>query len=350
MLNEFLNVTYKHASAQQEEHELISMLRKLPPDELYKIATGQVDLMAKTANDDEEWLEKFKGTPLMDQAVALAQQELQIDMSDIQKREQRQMERANEPQETSDGSYIMKDKIRVQKKMLELQLASADGSAGAAAPLPPPGVGAGAPEVGAQGAGAPGPEAAPVGAQKFGSAVKEYEAKHSKKTAANKLAEAFVSFADNMGRELARADAQKIAQQQTVMTVGDTAGRVMAKTAFDWAGAGKKVMDVAKAHPGAAIGAGAGALSGLAHGLQKDERGERHLVRGALEGAAGGAVGAGLGAGAQGIKTRMAQGMPAVDALKGTVSSAAKDLKSRFQGASEKLVSPNYAAQVPAPV
>lgn len=311
MLDQFLSVSYQHDRVSREEREMVELLKNLPNDELYKIASGEPIEKLADCSENEEWLEKFRGSPLLEQAVQLAQQELMLDMADVQKREQEAAEHAAEP---PDETYRAKDKIRIQKRMLELQLAQQ--TLGAAAPAAAPM----APEVGAQGAGAVGPEAAPV--------------------EANKTAAQLIAFADNMGRELARQDFQKAAHAQHLEEIGKAAGAVMAKTAIDWAGLGTKALGAVKAHPGAAIGAGLGAAGGLAHGLQKDERGERHLLRGALEGAAGGAAGAGLGAGVQGVASRMSgtNPMKLTEALKDTTRAGLEGVGIKAQSAAKRLV------------
>jgi hypothetical protein len=58
----------------------------------------------------DEWLAQFEGTPLLEQALEMAQQELQLEMQQIEERQERP------------DSFAEQDKIRAQKKLLELQL------------------------------------------------------------------------------------------------------------------------------------------------------------------------------------------------------------------------------------
>ena len=157
MLNEFLKVAYNTSIRDQEKQELDALLSKLPVSELHKLASGtpiaalygHMDKKAyceTTGTGEATWLDQFKGTPLFDQAIALEQQELQAEVLDMQKRQERRAQTANE-----DTLYDQRDKLRVQKKLLALELAKQQGGAGAGAPPAAP------PGEPAQGAGAPGP-------------------------------------------------------------------------------------------------------------------------------------------------------------------------------------------------
>lgn len=66
-------------------------------------------------SNDHNWLDKFKGTPLMQQAIALEQQDIQNEIAEKQYQEQnRSMSRS---------FWHNRDQIQLQKRMLELQLA-----------------------------------------------------------------------------------------------------------------------------------------------------------------------------------------------------------------------------------
>ena len=60
-----------------------------------------------------EWLEQFEGTPLLQQALGLARQELDAEMQDIESRQ-------NEP--ARDEAWQRRDQLRIEKKKLELDL------------------------------------------------------------------------------------------------------------------------------------------------------------------------------------------------------------------------------------
>ena len=147
---------------QQATFEVIGLLDGLPDWEVEKIASGMpiAELyghldrkpLTKTASDcdpdgePKSFLDRFKGTPLFDQAVALEQEELQAEMLDLQKKQESRANRQNE-----DTIWDAKDKLRVRKRLLELELAKQQGGAPAAVPAAEP--------MGdtTQGAGAPGP-------------------------------------------------------------------------------------------------------------------------------------------------------------------------------------------------
>lgn len=162
MFEEFLDVIYEKTSRQQATFEVIGLLDGLPDWEVEKIASGMpiAELyghldrkpLTKTASDcgpdgePKSFLDRFKGTPLFDQAVALEQEELQAEMLDLQKKQESRANRQNE-----DTIWDAKDKLRVRKRLLELELAKQQGGAPAAVPAAEP--------MGdtTQGAGAPGP-------------------------------------------------------------------------------------------------------------------------------------------------------------------------------------------------
>jgi hypothetical protein len=295
MLNEWLQVVYKQELQKTASAEMDALVSKLPIEELKKLADGTpvAKLYAhleKTAfnpsidGEPASFLERFKGTPLFEQAVALEQEELQAEMQNMQERQARRADQAN-----ADMIWDKRDQIRLRKRLLELDLAKQD--AGAVAPQSPD----------AQGAGAPGPVpaegvqdnsqglqggVAKVGMGKEGSADSTKAPTDEEKFA----------WADSLGRELARNDMRKAANVQMLRAFGDAAGRAFAKTAgigdmeallSKAAPMARKALGFAKSNPalaGAALGAGAGAVAG----------GPGHRLSGAAGGAALGASAGGL--------------------------------------------------------
>lgn len=81
------------------------------------------------------WIERFKGTPLFDSAMALAQEELHQEAEELQSRQ------------TQQQFYSEGDRLRIQKKLLELELArmsmpqEAPSEIPMAAPAGAPGIG-----------------------------------------------------------------------------------------------------------------------------------------------------------------------------------------------------------------
>ena len=284
MLDEFLQVAYQTNGRKQAEYELVGLMEGLPVVELRKIAEGTpiaalYSHLDKTAYLDgscgpdgapKTFLDQFKGTPLLDQALALEQEELQAEMTDMQKRQERRQQNV-----ADDSLYDVKDRIRVQKRLLELELAKSE--MGEATGAQPPAAGA----TPAQGAGAPG-EVPPEGPEVGANAV------------VGKTAQAKFLFADNLGREMARADFAKHAHAAKLAKVGGAAGVVMAKTALglgDIGGAMKglaagggalgKAVGFAAKNPGL-VGAGVGAAGGaLAGGPGHRLEGRRAALRSA---------------------------------------------------------------------
>lgn len=312
MLNSFIKVAYQQSRAEEEREQATAILRKLPQETLFKIASGELKMAFDDCGDGDKtvtWLEQFKDTPLFEKALQLEQQALQTETLQQQHDQQQKAER-NQREQSEPDFYALKDQIRLQKKMLGLELASLQLQAqggGIPPSAPPPASPATqpAPAGGAQGAGAPGPETEPPG-------PKLAAAGPTKKKAAAEL----VDHAIILGQKLAHADAQKAAKLQA----GAEVGAVMAKAAgFDLSalgGLGQKAVGLAAKHPGAVLGGAVGAAGGLSAGMQKDEHGQRHLMRGLAGGAVGGAAGAAAGHVAQGTGNLMGQGLGAGEALR----------------------------------
>lgn len=277
MMDAFLEVAYKTQQRKQAHYELVGLMEGLPVVELKKLASGVpvselYGHLDKTAYLNEcgpdgapkTFLEKFQGTPLFDQALALEQQELQAEMTDIQKRQERRQQNA-----ADDSVYEAKDRIRLQKRLLELELSKQQ--LGAPAPGATP----------AQGAGAPG-EVPPEGVEAGAGGV------------VGKMASAKVAEADAFGRELARADAAKIAQAERVRgllakTANPLAAMGSAVKGLAGAGGGVgKALSFAAKNPGL-VGAGLGAAGGAVAG------GPGHRLEGAMGGAALGGMAGGVG-------------------------------------------------------
>lgn len=79
---------------------------------------------------DPNWLVQFEGSPLLEQAIGLAEQELQMGIQEIQKAQQRQQE------SMSDDSWTKRDILKAHKKLLELRLVSQRNGLGQEAPDP----------------------------------------------------------------------------------------------------------------------------------------------------------------------------------------------------------------------
>src|SRR5690606_33338826 len=109
MLEAYLLVSTEHEEAQKEQVKMASLLKQLPAEDLEKLA--RFGLISDTK---EDWLEKFKGTPLYDQALALEEEDLRLEMENTAQRQQQRT--------ISEQYYSAQDKLCVQKRLLELQL------------------------------------------------------------------------------------------------------------------------------------------------------------------------------------------------------------------------------------
>jgi hypothetical protein len=320
MLDEFLNTVYTHETRKKAEYDMVGLLKDIPTLELRKLASGTpiAELYEKRAMMDEctspdaqpkTFLDKFKDTPLFEEALALEQEMLQAEAADIEARMQRRGE---------DQLYQVQDQIRLKKRLLELKLAKLQAGGGEEPGAPP----AAPPGEPAQGAGAPGPVPA-EGVQDNSQGLGGGAAKMASK-------KELVQFSDSFARALARGDFEKAARVQTLTKVGEAAAATLSKTALDMGGMlgavkplATKALGMAAKNPalaGAAIGAGAGALAG-----GKDNR-----LGGALGGAA---LGAGAGHAAGGISAGMKGGLGFADAAKSYGGGILQKAKSVMPGA-----------------
>lgn len=119
MLDQFLETLYEAEKKADARQEMVSAFMNFPKEELHKIAAGRVKL---AYHGDGDWLEKFKGSPLYDQALALEEQSLQLDIEEQQKRLARKAER-----ESEDSTWDARDAICLKKRMLDLELVKSQG-------------------------------------------------------------------------------------------------------------------------------------------------------------------------------------------------------------------------------
>lgn len=156
MFETFLKTAHQNDKKAADERVMVEAMKKLPPDVLFKIANGEMKLAyglecssSGSSGGSLGWVEQFKDTPLFEQALGLEQQSIQLEQMEQQHRAQRDAEREQEPK-----FWEMQDRLRLQKRLLSLQLASgqlqqasaamapaaagaAGGAAGGAAPPPP---------------------------------------------------------------------------------------------------------------------------------------------------------------------------------------------------------------------
>lgn len=159
MLDAFLMVAYEQDKTASVRAELVENMKKLPVEELHKIASGELKLSSFASPIDKEgsdcWLEKFMGSPLYQQALQLAEQELQIDIQQEQIKQQEKGER-----DARQEMWDARDSVYLQKRILELELLKSQAGGAPAQATPPAPLGApdagAAPPAGPEGGAPPG--------------------------------------------------------------------------------------------------------------------------------------------------------------------------------------------------
>jgi hypothetical protein len=131
MLDRYIEVLWGHEKQAAEQRKLVDLLGRLPIDELDGLASGRTKL-AFSCGDDGEWLEKFKGTPLLEQAIQLEQEQLQLEAQQISQRQ--------ESRQSGDQEAMQRDQLNVRRKLLDIELARMEsgGGEGAEPSGPPP--------------------------------------------------------------------------------------------------------------------------------------------------------------------------------------------------------------------
>ncbi len=137
MLDKFLAVAYEAQQEKTASRQLVDKLKEFPAEELLAYLNGDENCKLAFAEAcgpgmgrDDTWLGKYKGTPLFSKAVELEKALVELDMAEQQQRAQEQAARPN-PGET----WLKRDAIMLQKRMLDLDLVMAEaGGAPAEAP------------------------------------------------------------------------------------------------------------------------------------------------------------------------------------------------------------------------
>lgn len=293
MLDSFLSAAYTQDKKTKEKRAFVETLKKLPKEELYKVASGELKIanLCSVPGDDGTWLSRFKDTPLFAQALMLEQQALQLDAEDISRRSQQR----------NDDIWLQRDQIQLQKRLLELQLVQG-ASAQQAGGVPPVAPGPISPEAGTQGAGALGPEAGGI----TDGGIQDRPDSTGVKTGADLETMKTAMSMAKLALELAHADAAKLASEKTAIL--DTAlatylGRQKAQEAGSdptdggiRGGLGYVAGQSLGSLAGGALGAGAGGLAGL---LARDPATKALLP---LGGMLAGGVGGGVLGGIKGYK------------------------------------------------
>jgi len=160
MLDKYLEIQVREQEKVASRDQFVERMMLLPNEELFEIQrTGEIKLayyggsdILSSDPDRKTWLDHFKGTPLYARAIALEEEDLKMQAADDQANMVEDQERMQKRQ--------ARDALRLEKRLLELELVKSEQAAESAAlPPPEPSPGMGAPPMGAQGAGAPGGDA-----------------------------------------------------------------------------------------------------------------------------------------------------------------------------------------------
>jgi hypothetical protein len=117
MLDAFLTVAYGKTKQAQAMDQRVQLMRKLSNNTLVKIANGKMKLgHAHLVGEDEgNWLDRFKDTPLFQDALEVEKQELENRIVERQ--------RSQEQDERWRAQSDARDDLCIRRKMLELRLA-----------------------------------------------------------------------------------------------------------------------------------------------------------------------------------------------------------------------------------
>ncbi len=148
MLDKFLQVAYRGELKKEASRQLVDKLKELPVEELLSYVNGDpncklayAEACGQSAPSGEFcWLDKYKGTPLFEQAVQIEKALLQLDM---EAQQQREAELTARPEPST--IWARRDALNLQKRMLDLDLVLAEAGGGAppmeeAGPPGPPAV------------------------------------------------------------------------------------------------------------------------------------------------------------------------------------------------------------------
>ena len=85
MIDSFLEVAFGRSKEAEARARVVKAMEQLPVELLHKIASGQEKLAYPSC--ESTWLDRFKGTPLFDQALAIEQKALEFEMARKEKRQ-----------------------------------------------------------------------------------------------------------------------------------------------------------------------------------------------------------------------------------------------------------------------
>ena len=84
MFDHFLEIACRQDQQHALRNEMAEHFKMLPVEELQKIASGELKLADCCDSGEDDWLSKFRTTPLYPQALSLEEELLQLDVAEQQ--------------------------------------------------------------------------------------------------------------------------------------------------------------------------------------------------------------------------------------------------------------------------
>lgn len=106
MLDTYLQMAVEKQKIASAKLAMLEVLKQFPVEELQKIASMGLSM----GSCEGPWVKQFQGTPLFEQAMALEQEGIQLDLEDNNRR---QMDQEH---------WAQKDTINLKRRLLELEL------------------------------------------------------------------------------------------------------------------------------------------------------------------------------------------------------------------------------------
>lgn len=121
MLDAFLEVAHQKTKQAEAAENTRRLLEKLPRSVLAKVASGEIQI-GKSASECN-WLDQFRDSPLLEQAVAIEREDLEVQMDEARRRQAETEMRSQMP--SWDETDLRRQQVSIKRKLLELELAGA---------------------------------------------------------------------------------------------------------------------------------------------------------------------------------------------------------------------------------
>lgn len=114
MLDAYLSVCLRREDQRESLDKLACVLSELPPEDVQAFERAGSAKVAFPGCSNTEWLDRYDGTPLLEQALALEQEQLDLEALRIKEREASQ---------SNQDLWVKEDLIQLRKRQLDLELA-----------------------------------------------------------------------------------------------------------------------------------------------------------------------------------------------------------------------------------